>query len=452
MFKKGLITCLLLLSVYSLQAQQYGLYQTKTLFDGFENPAQKVFTLDSSRRFASNLLLPYLGLSASNKGNSEFVRRLINEHIFSADDLQLDKKGLNTIQQQANIYLLTFRIFLSHKHQKELGFSWQTRTDATLTYTNETLALFNSSKGFTESINTKGAFNNNGYLQSYHQFSTTYRENLTKQLSLGIKLSLLSGISYNGLNISKSNVSFNETTRSLNATFSGSYKATFVDKNDLSARTLIPDFKNPGVSMSLGTSYQANSGVFLMANLKDLGVIRWNKDSYIKTLNNKGITIINGPGNGEKIKIDKEITDALTKNPVNSRFYSLTNAKADAMISKSFGFYTPSLIVSKNLFFKGGDVAMVNKFSQDEFSITAIPTYNLNNLFFFGLQGMYQTPNFEFFMGSDNLFKTIGQTKDLINKTSTGSGYNGASFFIGLGIKFGNTVEHPKNSSYIPVM
>lgn len=451
MFKKGLITCLLLLSIYSLKAQQYGLYHTKTLFDGFENPAQKVFTLDSSRKYASNLFLPYLGISAANKGNSDFIRRLINERIFSTEDLHLDKKGLNTLQQQANVYLLTFRIFQSYKHQKELGFSWQTRTDGTFTYTNETLALINSSKGFTESMNTKGAFNNNGHVQSYHQFSVTYRENYTKQLAFGAKFSLLSGTSYNGLKINKSNVSFDETTRLLNANVSGAYKATFIDKEDLSVSTFMPNFKNPGVSMSLGTSYQANSGVFLMANLKDLGVIRWNKDNYVKTLNNKEITIINSSGNGQQVKIDKQITDALTKDPENRSFYSLTNAKVDAMISKSLGFYTPSLIVSKNVFYKGGDVAMVNKFSHEEFSITAVPTYNLNNLFFFGLQGMYQTPNFEFFMGSDNLFKTIGQTKDLINKTSNGSGYNGASFFIGLGIKFGNTVEHPQNSSRIPV-
>ena len=126
------------------------------------------------------------------------------------------------------------------------------------------------------------------------------------------------------------------------------------------------------------------------------------------------------------------------------------------MISKSFSInipfsYTPSLIVSKNLFYKGGDAAFVSKFKYDGLSISAIPSYNFNNLFLVGMQGMYQTPNFEVFLGSDNLFKTVSQINGAIKQDlSIGSGYNAASFYMGLGIKFGNAVEHPQNSSSMP--
>lgn len=132
-------------------------------------------------------------------------------------------------------------------------------------------------------------------------------------------------------------------------------------------------------------------------------------------------------------------------------FYALTNAKVDFLISRPFSFYTPSLILSKNVFYKGGDVALVNKFSYNDFSVSAIPNYNIDGLMLFGMQGMYKTPNFEVFLGSDNLFKSVSVYNGLRSRDVTiGSGYSSASFYMGVGIKFGNTVEHPQNSSTMP--
>ncbi|HEY0175503.1 MAG TPA: hypothetical protein VGC08_03930, partial [Pedobacter sp.] len=69
MAKRYFIICVFLVSAIRLHAQQYGLFNTRTLFDAFENPSQKAFVLDSSRQYASNFLLPYFGLNAANKGD-----------------------------------------------------------------------------------------------------------------------------------------------------------------------------------------------------------------------------------------------------------------------------------------------------------------------------------------------------------------------------------------------
>lgn len=74
MAKRYLILSLFLILSTQIKAQQYGLFNTKTLFDAFENPAQKAFVLDSSRQYASNFLLPYFGLNAANKGASNFAQ------------------------------------------------------------------------------------------------------------------------------------------------------------------------------------------------------------------------------------------------------------------------------------------------------------------------------------------------------------------------------------------
>jgi len=445
MLKRGIIICISLLSANSLKAQQYGLFNTKTLFDGFENPAQKTFTLDSSRKFASNFLLPYFGVNAASKGNSDFIRKAINENKTDNSLLPMGQKGNNTVAQNTNVYLFNLKIFNSYKYQKELGFSWQLRTDAHLNYTNETLDLLNNYRNLIAQPPAASAFNNDGYVQSYHQFSVSYRENYTKKLAFGVKLSILSGTTYNKLDITDSELK--DIAGVTNIAFNGSYRGTFIKGKEVSYNTFMPSFRNPGASISLGTSYNAKSGIFMMANVKDLGFIRWNSKSYSKDIN----ALIPLTGSESNKEMKNRITDAITLHPDTNSFYSLTNAKADFMLSKNFGIYTPGIIVSKNLFYKGGDAAFVNKFKYENFSVTAVPTYNFNKLFFLGLQGMYQTPNFEVFLGSDDLLKTVSQAKGYFNKdATTGKGYNGAAVYFGLAIKFGNFVEHPLNSSTMP--
>jgi len=450
MVKKVLLLCFLSLSVQQLQAQQFGLFNTKTLFDSFENPAQKSFTLDSSRKFASNFFLPYFGINGANEGNPEFIRRVINEDVYNTSNLPLGTGQINTLYQNSNVYLLTLKIFQSYKHQQELGFAWQLRTDGNVKYTNETLAILDSYTRFlADGSEYDDAFNTKGYAQSYHQFSMTYRENYNKRLSFGAKISLLSGTSYNRLKITDSYLQVSSQLNQLNARLSGVYKGSFLNTDELSTKTFMPTFKNPGLSFGFGTSYTSKSGLFLMANIKDLGFIRWSKSSYI---NNFGgtVTIDNLIGTPSSV-VEDRITDLATDDAVNKGFFSPTNAKIDAMASRTFGFYSPSLIVSKNLFYRGGDIAFVNKFRYEGFSLSATPAYNLNNFFMVGMQGMYQTPNFEVFLGSDDLFKTSSQLNGFLKNDATiGKGYNGASVYIGVGIKFGNTVEHPQNSSYMP--
>lgn len=458
MRKKCLIFCFLLLPLSQLKAQQYGLFNTRTLFDGFENPAQKTFVLDSSRKFASNFFFPGVGLNAANKGNNDMIRRLINEGVYTAKDIKLGERAYNTVHENANIYLFTLKIFKSYKYQKEIGLSWQLRTDGHIDYTNETLAILDNYRRFIDSPGDdfKDAFNNDGYAQSYHQFSLSYRENYNKRLAFGIKLSLLSGITYNRLKISQSNISVSSVDGPISVALKGYYKASFLYKDELSAKTLVPTFKNPGAAIGFGTTYTSRRGVFLMANIKDLGVIRWGKNSYVNSFNDQ--VVISNPDQQSSNDIETQITDIVTKRESRSRTYSLTNAKADFLVSKTFGFYrspywsyTPSILVSKNLFYKGGDAAFINRFRYHNVSLSAIPSYNFNQLFMFGMQGMYQTPNFEVYLGSDNIFKTASQANGILQQDqAVGNGYNGASFYLGLGIRFGNTVEHPQNSSYMP--
>ena len=451
MLRRHTIIVLLCFSFGSVEAQQFGIFNTNTMFDGLENPAQKTFQLDYSRKYNSNFFLPSFGVTGSNKGNNDFVRRLISERKIDASNVDLSSNHQNVVNFNSNIYIATLKIFQSYKYQKEIGLSWQIKSEGRAEYTNETVAFFDSFRRFQD----KGlsefdeAFNNKGIAQSYHQFSFSYRENYDKKLAFGVKVSLLSGITYNKLNILESNFTLDEAAGNIDVRLKGSYRANFLKDDELSRRNLVPTFKNPGLSLTFGTTYTATNGTFIMANVKDLGVIRWAKSSVVADFNDN-IEITDFDDLSSKA-VENRITDLVINSTGRKAFYALTNARVDFLISRSFSFYTPSLILSKNVFYKGGDVALVNKFSYNDFSVSAIPNYNIDGLVLFGMQGMYKTPNFEVFLGSDNLFKSVSVYNGLRSRDVTiGSGYSSASFYMGVGIKFGNTVEHPQNSSTMP--
>lgn len=447
--KKLLLTLLAVASFGVANAQQYALFGTKTMFDAFENPSQKSFTLDSSRKFSSNFFLPYFGTNAINKGSSNFaIRKLTQQGVFDTKSLLIGTGEINHFFENSNIYVATFRLFSSYKYQKEMGFSWQIRSDAHIDYTNETLAIFDSFERFNKNQLYSGIFDTKGYQQSYHQFSFTYRENWNKRLAFGLKASVLSGMLYNKINIYNSQLYIDPEAAGPVILFNGTYSANFSEFNEVSNKTLFPNFKNPGLSLGFGSNYTTKRGLFLMANIKDLGFIWWR--------NNTQRTILEQPKTIDDIEnnqsnTNQQIKDIFLKSGQPKKFLAPTNAKLDFYMSKRYGFYKPALAVSKNLFYKGGDIALVNTFIANDFSGSVTPLYNLNGVFMVGLQAKYQTPNFELFMGTDNLVATSSQTIGTIRRDATvGSGPNGGSFYMGVGIKFGNVVNHPQFADIIP--
>lgn len=442
MAKRHLTIAVLLILSTQLKAQQYGLFNTKTMFDAFENPAQKAFVLDSSRQYATNFFFPNFSFSGANKGDSDYsLRQLIHGYKFDASAIPVDQQYRNKLYQTSNVYLLTFRIFQSYKYNKELGFSWQVRTDAFADYTNQLLVAFDNYKRL-ENGQTDGLLNGKGYGQSYHQFSVNYRENYNKRLAFGAKLSLLSGTTYNKADITGSSLNVDEVNQQLNIGIAGTYQSNFLKTKELSTSSFFPNFKNPGLSVGLGTTYTAKSGIFIMGSIKDLGFIRWNKQSHSFAIN-ETITV---DQNGHEKEFEDKLDDIYTNADRQKSFYTATNARADFLISKKFDFYTPNLIVSKYLWNQGGDIAFVNSFKYNNISASLTPAYNLNGFAMLGLQGMYQTPNFEFFLGTDNLLRSA----KIRQQAAVMTGYTGASAYMGMSVKFGYVVEHPQNSSYMP--
>ena len=68
--KRKLLLLFILVIKAAIGFSQFSQYNTRTLFDSFENPAQKAFYADSSRTYAFNFFIPNLSINTGIKGTS----------------------------------------------------------------------------------------------------------------------------------------------------------------------------------------------------------------------------------------------------------------------------------------------------------------------------------------------------------------------------------------------
>jgi hypothetical protein len=437
-------------SIITAHAQQFSLYNSRTLYDSFENPSQRAYQVDTSRRVAFNFFIPTISINTTFSGPAESAfKTLIYDGLFNGRNLILGQNKKNILTLNSNNYIAMLRLLKSVKKYQEIGLSWQVRNDTRAEVSNEIFAVFDDYRIF-ESSSIDGLFNINAYNQTYHQFSLTYRQNPTKRLAIGTKLSLLSGISYTNLKVSKSDIALDEAADIMEISLSGRLRSSFKFDN-FKTEMIKPNFKNPGLSVTASASYKLRDGWFLMGNLKDLGFIKWDKNSFQYDFNTGKIIIENASNESADERLADSIDNNISKLSENKSYVSVINGKAEILINKSFGNYRPNLILSKSIYYKGGDIALVNNFQIKQYVFTGLTNYNTNGFFQLGGQFMIKKPNIEFYVGSDHISKTVEIFKNIkSSKTSYSGGYTGASFYMGFAVKFGKVLEHQANATQIP--
>ncbi len=448
--KKSLLLLSFLSFTSTISYSQFNLFNTRTLYDTFENPSQKAFYPDSSKKYAFNFFIPTFSINGAVTGDEQLpLKRLIYSGRLDARGLTLGDEKINKLTLSENTYLAMFRIFRTVKFNRELGFSWQIKSDTYGEVTNETIAIFNNYKLF-DKASYADPFNNKAHTINYHQFSVTYREDYNKRLGLGIKLSYLSGILHNELKIDSSSLAINQEQDSYNLSLFGKYQSN-VSWDQADKKMLAPGFKNPGMAVSLSANYKLRGAWYLLGNLKDIGFIKWNKkDSYKYTFDDR-ISINSASSPSANDRLGTEIQRLFDSGSDSGAYKTLINGKAEFLVNKDLGSYQPSLLISKNLFYKGGDVALINSVRHRAMNFSLSTAYNLNNFFQLGGQFMLKSPNAEFFIGSDQLLKSYYTTKGaLAADENIGKGHTGASVYFGFAVKFGPLMERQQNANNIP--
>ncbi|RFZ90787.1 hypothetical protein D0C36_17695 [Mucilaginibacter conchicola] len=453
-----LVVCFLFISATTF-GQQFSQYNTGTLFDSFENPAQTNFIPDSSRYISFNFLVPNFGSNFFLTGHGQvplktraFTGRYVNTN------LTLDKGDFSRANVDANTYLLMLRIFKSLDGDQEMGFSVQTRAEGKGIFTDQTLLLLNGAGAFQDGV-PYNDLNNSYRYQAYHQISFAYREKFSKQFSFGFKLSALLGIQYQRLNINSSYLQFDNAADNAYLGLQGNYRISYTP-GKFSGHDLLPNFRNPGASISIGTRLQTRDNFVIQANIKDLGFIHWYNRSTESVFNDiQEVPAVSEPRLEDKLyKISHDIVRSADRQ---TGFTTPTNAKFELSANKSYWLdnemqlkYSPTLIVQKELFYDGYTAALSNPIQYKNFTGTFVASYNNYKLLNAGLQFMVRSPNAEFFIGSDRLLQSAslagaaGKSESQIAKAGS---FSGADFFMGFSLKFGHVIEHPLNTSVIPI-
>jgi len=446
---KFLFALLLFLIYFDAQAQQFAQYNTGTLFDSFENPAQRAFTPDSSRQFTFNFFVPTITANSAFNGNGrQSLLSLLNNGTYNSTALNNGSAKLNSFQINSNNYWFMLKVYTRLDGDQEFGISAQTQASGHASFTDETLLLLDSYKNFDNGLANNNLFNSNLQAQAYHQFSLSYRQKISSTVSFGAKLSALLGIYYNQFNISNSGFYVDKNSNTASLFLQGNYTTT--NLHQFASKDLL-GLKNPGAAISLGLQAQLDNGILLQGNVKDLGLIRWHGTSIINFNGTETIDRITRTRNNSD-RILTEVDSLVAQNASLKAVYKPTNSRADVSMSKKYAigfpdFYvTPTLVVSKNIFYNGFNAAFINHFNYKSLWFTALTSYNNLDIWNAGAQLMIKSPNAEFFIGTDQLFRSTKFFDE--NYTATRSGI---SAFIGFSAKFGRLVEHPANASYIPM-
>lgn len=453
--KKTLFILFLLFSTSKIFAQSFAQYNTGTLFDSFENPAQKAFVTDSSRKFAFNLFVPNFDGNFSLTGD---VQQTLKSRLFNTD---YNNKALvigagnhfNYLLANANAYAIMFKMFSSFEGNSELGFFANSKAEARGVFTDESIALFNG----------EGSFANNSYdnvlnskyqYQIYNSVGMTYREEVTKQLALGFKLGYVAGYESGRVNIDQSSLSFDQAAGTANIALQGESERTGLENTK--------PFKNPGVTFSMGSIFKTWDGFIIQANIKDLGFIHWTR--FVDKYSFNNVDEITDLVSSEREKAVYNAYDDIisTGKTQDTTYNTPLDGRAELSVSKMLWAnddmslkYTPTLIASKELFYTGFIAALVNPITyNNKYTLTFTGSYTDTKLFNLGVQFMVKSPNAEFFIGSDrltnsmNLLSAAGKNQAAINAIPA---FTGGDITLGFSIKFGDVIEHPMNASVIPM-
>jgi hypothetical protein len=463
--KKILLVCCFFLITVNVFGQQFSQYNTGSLYDSFENPAQRSFIPDTTKNFAFNFLVPNFDANFYITGNvQEALRTRLFSNYYNTANLQVGNNKFNHVDLKANTYSIMFKVFASEKGDQEVGFFANTKTELHGLISDESVAIFNGPLNFPNNTYAN-VFNDNYFFQVYNQVGFTYREQVTKRFAFGIKISALSGLNYNKIQINQSGITFDNPNDQATLFLQGDNYTSGSSNNSTIIENLGYGFHNPGAAISIGTSYLDENGIKWQGNIKDLGFIHWNNNSSVVSFSSDSvITGISSPNREDNIL--KQAGNISSANARKTGFTSTTNGLIELSANKTYLFdydkqfqFSPTLIASKELFYSGFTAALVAPLQYDRYIVTLTSSYNDLKLFNLGGQFMIKSINSEFFIGSERAMPTVHFISTAIHSTgdpnqtqvtTAQKPYTGLDFFIGVSWKFGQLIERRLNTSSVP--
>src|SRR5579872_273071 len=147
-----LIFCFFLLATRGF-SQQFSQINTGTLFDSFENPSQRAFVPDTSKKYDFNFIIPNINFNGSLTGDvqSSLITRAFGGK-YNNSALQIGNNKVNNFNFNGSVYALMFKEFGSVNGDTEFGFFIEAKGEGRGTFSDESVAVFNGSQAFSNTI------------------------------------------------------------------------------------------------------------------------------------------------------------------------------------------------------------------------------------------------------------------------------------------------------------
>jgi hypothetical protein len=385
---KYLFFLLVLLGSSKLIAQKnftlYGLNETAQAH--YLNPAFK-----TKAKFYLSLPIAYQSFGVSNSG---FKLNDLLQTRASDDSLVLNPN--NALNKMAKLNFLTAEMhnelfaFGFNAKDNYFSFSLTNHLVSNFTYPSDLFRFAIEGNG-KSLLGKRASLDGLGFnLNSYIEYAFGYNRKINSKLTIGGRLKLLSGIANVDTRKSKLGITTDATTFDLTidggAQVNTSGIRPFYETNTATYNPFksILNFKNFGMAVDLGATYQLNEKFAFSASLLDLGAIKWNTQNANFVSNDVNFKFegvdLNQYLNDSTYSFVDAISDTLTKvfdgyensESYTSGLYTRFYLGSTYQVSKSFAFgatlyneiikkhYRPGLILSGNLKVNNWFAASIN--------------------------------------------------------------------------------------------
>lgn len=416
MIRKSIALLSLLLLAYSFaSAQRLSVFGTGTMFEALENPAVGVLNRNCNL-FQFNCFIPSVAADGRYFGDADTLVRNYglngSKAIYNWPPLDNPQK-LNYGVAVGSINWLTAKVMLDYRTGSELLIEMSTKGYGSGDLKNEAISAFN--KGNLGVGSYPNQFLTNSYGSSYTQVAFGYRRDINDFLSAGIKLGYVSGINYGDLQFTNTRMDIQQSLSTpdenqLYLSLTGTSKLLGKTES-FEAKDFLPNFKNPGLTISAGVNGRINDDWEASLYLKDAGFINWKDNNKAKIYDGRryinGVLLKDYSSDSLKTLLKFNDTTATTEH-----FRTSLPARLEGGVSGYITHYLRSAVfVSMPLKDLQTDIALINDFYYKDYHFILQAQYNTHNTFQVGTHIMIKSPIVDFIVGSDNLLGTIKLAK-----------------------------------------
>ncbi|SEM87471.1 hypothetical protein SAMN05216436_108173 [bacterium A37T11] len=457
----------LLVGFQKVRAQQSVLYNTQTLAESVDNPWVSIFD-NKCQQLGFNFLIPNIFSYSDFRG--EGVNPLLGWGIKNrpANSLSADPQELNRYASTNRIDWISLKLNRPNASFKntEWYFGHASRVIGWGRFKNLLVDVAGGqlNKGHPYSLNLDdGPFNGKAVGYAFNETSAGWRADIDDDLFAGLRLAYLSGVLYGNYLIEQSTFTTTDANHQSGIiTATGNYRrAIHADslEDNITFNQFLPNFKNPGISISGGIEKWINDQFKYTLAIKDLGIIYWQKhdpewtnDVQISVAV-KDYEIMAGSSSHLNIKSRfKQVRDSLIGLGTwkQGSFSTILPTRVEAGASfLAHANYTANILITQIFLENRTSLSLLHDLHKQPYHLRINTGYDSLEGFVLGMTFLVRTSAIDVFAGTENLLATARNTGYLVqgDYATTFRSPASLSMVFGFALRLGKCNNYSKHKA-----